>query len=798
MVLVGYVLCFLLPWLDVYTDFKTGISYFPKDPWFGWITVIVPFFPFFVKMVMEVWYTLKYICNSPQLFKAVWKEFSFQRIKNTIFHLPFIAPLINVGSIIQLTLFKDGQPGAESIQLEMGTNGNWEPFLESGPQLVLQLYILIEKPPQDLSTPITSIVLSIISICVASGGTFLLDRVKYPIGSDLKAKMMLAMLFVFVLIPRTLNLALLSYILNNSGVVDKSTGRILFCVFIVTGICMVYAAVRKATISELPPKVVWDSKVEYDGEDHGIKGEYKKEKERGYDAYMKELSLKTCVLSIMVPCIVIFQKSGVFPVTAITSTVVHVFGLIIGWTMFKLGPEFDTNMNRTWNNNSTLPTLQDPADLKMLLPVTTAFLTLSTITLSLLWYASTNINLKHLMKKLELNLTHSSLIGIAIEEEAVKENAMEQKAKALGGDYRFRLSQLRNKEKTSIHNDNDTTMLSKLSKEDMDFRSGIVTRRKTHFTITEVPLKMVKELRWCEDHLPSILNNIQRNINKDEEKTSTEVISSSNSESQIYNLVDQNELGKLYKCIQQTSNIDAPNDDGDTGLIKAVREENYLATMLLLMEGSSVGHKNHKNEDAFAIALKQEDDKIKQMLWEHLQQQNEHYEMFVELCGKGDIESVQFCLKNMRNDRLRKQLIEWNQNDDKMFPLLYSITWRKEDVALLLINYHKQLNKKCLFQRDLSEYNALIYASQAGMEQVIEHIITTYDEHNMIAETEMTGRNALIMASEFGYENIVKTLIPYFEKLNKLHEKDNVGRTALDWAKDNQHTNVVKLLEKYF
>ena len=53
LVLTNYGLAILVPLLDCVTDFRAGASYFkpqkdgsPKDPWFGRITISVPFLPF--------------------------------------------------------------------------------------------------------------------------------------------------------------------------------------------------------------------------------------------------------------------------------------------------------------------------------------------------------------------------------------------------------------------------------------------------------------------------------------------------------------------------------------------------------------------------------------------------------------------------------------------------------------------------------------------------------------------------------------------------------------------------------
>ena len=59
-------------------------------------------------------------------------------------------------------------------------------------------------------------------------------------------------------------------------------------------------------------------------------------------------------------------------------------------------------------------------------------------------------------------------------------------------------------------------------------------------------------------------------------------------------------------------------------------------------------------------------------------------------------------------------------------------------------------------------------------------------------------RDAIMMASEAGHDNVVEILLPHFVEANLMDEKDVTGKTALDWAKENEHSKVINLLTPYY
>ena len=70
----NYVLSVLLPLVDCITDFVTGANYLKpldgkaKDPWYGRITIGVPFLPFLVKSAIAGINTAQFMLNHFKLF----------------------------------------------------------------------------------------------------------------------------------------------------------------------------------------------------------------------------------------------------------------------------------------------------------------------------------------------------------------------------------------------------------------------------------------------------------------------------------------------------------------------------------------------------------------------------------------------------------------------------------------------------------------------------------------------------------------------------------------------------------
>ena len=595
---------------------------------------------------------------------------------------------------------------------------------------------------------------------------------------------------MFVFVPRAVTFALMAFMFK------KENEKWIFAVYILGSVSLIWIAVKIGSLkwpAKMPSIYKWNSEIKYI--DVGIKGEYEESKQRGFEEYIRETKLKAIFLSVFLPCIVISRRFHVFEITAVISTFSHLIGCITGIVLCETDSSFclsQIDINHETYYSTPSPVQEDGKQdfLKFMFPINMGLLVLSCFALLFLTRLS---EMFYLRRKMFGKFQHPCLVGRCIELEAEREYAMEKEAKQLAPAWQKELSQLR--QKATSNHASDSSLLSKMCNDIGGLENAIIIRRKAKSTTMTTALQMLKNLRFGEDHIGGILANIHlHNITK---PTSTNPSPSIDQEREIHGVLYHENINQLYQNIQtEEHNIDDENEDGDTGLITAVKEENYIATNLLLVEGASVVHRNHDKETAFDIAIRKDNPEMKQLLWSFIQQQDEQDEVFYNFCGMGNLKGVEYCLENSTNKE-RQSLIEFNQNEKKLFPLLTSLIFQKEEVALLLVKHHRELNEHFLMTCEVNNTNALMYASQFGLINIVNAIIDIYDKNKKVTETNNVGRNSLMAAAAFEEEEIVKILLPIYERENKIHHKDNVGKTFLDYARQNNNENIINLLEQY-
>ena len=154
---------------------------------------------------------------------------------------------------------------------------------------------------------------------------------------------------------------------------------------------------------------------------------------------------------------------------------------------------------------------------------------------------------------------------------------------------------------------------------------------------------------------------------------------------------------------------------------------------------------------------------------------------------KGDITPCKYMLYNCKHDSQKKDLIEYNQNQRKRFPLLFAIDEGEKETIHFLIGQHRILHSKILTKSDATGYNALISASQFGYDDVLEEIIDDFKNDNQLFNVELDGRNALMLAAWYGNEKCVKLLLPHFIEYQMMEVKSNSGSNALALAKRSKN-----------
>ena len=255
---MAYLFNYLLPITDVASDLFAGITYhLAGDEWFSRITLMVMFLPFLVKLMQESVTMYKFYHEDSEVMKQNWKAILKIRLKTAFKHFPFFQPIVNLRKLVKLSQMVEGTLEAEKTMIQLQENSNLEPFLESAPQMGVQMYIWMTTGIPSFAM-IWSIVSSALSVGMASGATFLLERVLHPVGVvNIGTKLFLAMLFVLVSLPRLMTVALLTS-LSKTWSCDVPFDKIFLLAFFALLLFLLFIAVQCGATTILPKKPVWN------------------------------------------------------------------------------------------------------------------------------------------------------------------------------------------------------------------------------------------------------------------------------------------------------------------------------------------------------------------------------------------------------------------------------------------------------------------------------------------------------------------------------------------------------------
>ena len=776
--IVSFVSYFIMPLVDVALDLLNGVNYFPEDPKFGFYTILVAFLPALTKAISEsvhIWQTYRMDMNT---YAPITKDVLCTSLKNIFQQLPLVQAFVNLPQIMQLTSCKDTSNKAELITLKMISHSNWEAFMEGCPQLVLQLYILIET-----RKPTTFMMLSIISSCtsisIASGSTFLSDRMDYPIGCRaLLAKLFLAPTFFLLFFPRALCFATITLLLKNNSRGIVNLEAYTFTISIGTCLLLLYLLLQLMMSKDCPKKYIWKTE---QGNEYGVKGMYTKEIIRGFSNYRSELQLKATFLSIFVPCIVIKTGSRALQLTSGFTSLWYILGISCVWILFGIFPRLfnDSVLSHEW--------------VPVLFPLILSLLVFQLVVTYVLCRVSNHLILHRYLRG---NFNHISLIGILLDNAAKREYDIEQLAKESKYNWRSRLANARSEHSKKEGTNNLKQIFSRLCKTEIDLRESVIIARKSNKQfVTITPHILMKNIRLSDDILSDFVINVKENEKQDND-LSPLINHPKMIDNTVLNMVKHGTGGRIYSAIQNSTNIDETNTEGYTALMIGVQISNLEATKLLLNAGAFVLHRNNESLTAFDLSLKQKNDDIKLSLWNHIKKETAHKLFFFQLCERKNIEGVKYCMEHS-NDELKQSMIEFIHDAYEEFPW-YHITKNGQDGELsdYLFSQHEKLNPSFLKQCDKNENDPMLNAAKEGHLEIVRKLIPKYRAYNHVESTKKDGLNALMMAACNGHEEIVQFLLPTYEEEGKVDEKNILGLSALDYATMYGHTNVIKLLTK--
>ena len=338
----------ILPFSDVITDSLTSFNHH-KSGHVLWarMTFFLMWNPFLAHLLAFLF----------TLFKSTWsknEEFDpIHELKRLVFFLPFVTPIKNVYYGIKLYRLRFGMGDFEAknakeverIQQEAGFAGMYESFLESGPQAVLQMKIILSTGSVSVFQ-IISVVISIVTLALASSRAFFIQRDKDSSDPDPDlVKMVVLGTFPWMLlnvahsltmwtfiagllgryaIPSCLVYLLATFALQKSGK-EKQVSLLLLAVFLLTNLFMFFAAV-KTHLTMLPSALlvllplsagmVWIGilrpAISFGKQLLEARSQVETENKESY------FSIKSALTSIWLPCVV-GQRPYMFILPAIAS-----------------------------------------------------------------------------------------------------------------------------------------------------------------------------------------------------------------------------------------------------------------------------------------------------------------------------------------------------------------------------------------------------------------------------------------------------------------------------------------------
>ena len=198
---ISLFLCFnsILPLTDVFTDSLTSFELYDNGHvlW-STMTFVLMWNPFIVHLLA---FLFKFSRSSRQQFDAI------EELKHLVFFLPFVTPVKNIYYTIRLYTLRFGMQDFEAknakeverIQDQAGSAGMYESFLESGPQCVVQMKIILSTGTYS-TAQIVSLHISVFSLAWAASRAYFIQRDEDNSDPDPELKMVAMRIFPWILI----------------------------------------------------------------------------------------------------------------------------------------------------------------------------------------------------------------------------------------------------------------------------------------------------------------------------------------------------------------------------------------------------------------------------------------------------------------------------------------------------------------------------------------------------------------------------------------------------------------------
>lgn len=839
---------FYLPAIDVLTDFWTGASFFRScHANFGLYTISVTFLPFFGKLLSEITQILKIKRKQGNLFNAMWKFLIRDRLKQVLVQLPLIQPGLTLCRLKWLSQLSAEDVEAEKILFRMASDRVWEPFLEAGPQLTLQL-LIVWQTGEVTSTQCVTMPVSCFALCWAAASTFFNNRVDHGIASPPTVSNLIITSIVSVLvIPRILYFSIMAYLSLYWAAITIVT------TFVVVGIALKFFSVK-----EPKPKMKYDRH----------KDEYFLVPCKGFKPIMDEIRLKSTFLSVFAPTVVGFKKSKILLVSSVASVTAILCSLGSLWLYLSFGNWGHTNsptfqslscsseksclrcpLNETdvlrcskapWRkeHNISKQIIQyswqcgikickaqcsddgEPNDNLLFgwFPALFCVMVLSAGFSLILEYMTDFIRLEKWIP-----LKHNIFLSLAIEREEKKEadnEASKKKDRILWRNF--------------IKDEEHESKLCRYVKGQKLDQAIITAQRKGFSRITYVTStvhEMVSKLRYPSRHTEA--------LDSPRTENSTEA-NYGDKESKKQLLLDASKIGdviQVYKLMGGDVDIDGQcPETGNTALMFAAEKDDKAITELLLMEQASVFLVNNRGLSALTLAHEKGHAVIVNMICTKLTETKELDAQMLLASEKGDLATVLallsfdtnlFCVVDKMHGKSSLHLAAENGHFKvarflcEMMRLKPEAILKKNkygmnylhstslggnlDLLRLLLPLFEKSNRDAIVETDVNGRTALWFAARQGHLDIVRELLPIFssiDPLSIIAR-KTDGSNAVMAAAFFGHTETVRELLPVFKNIDPsslfetYHDCDDAGRNLISIAEHYGRVKTKQVIEDF-
>ena len=844
------ILQFYLPVIDVMTDFWTGTSFFLScHVLFGWYTISVTFLPFFGKLLSEITQIIRIKRKQRNLFNTMWKFLIRDKLKQVLVQLPFIQPGVTLSQIKQLSQLSAEDVEAEKILFRMANDRVWEPFLEAGPQLALQL-LIVWQTGEVTSIQCVTMPVSCFALCWAAASTFYNNRVDHGIASPpIVSTLIVTVIVSLLVIPRILYFSIMAYL---SGYWVAIT--------IVGTIAVVWIALKFFSVKEPKPKMKYDR----------VKKEYVEDPCKGFKPIMDEIRLKSTFLSVFAPTVVGFKRSKILLVSSVASITTVLCSLVSLWLYLSFGrwghansPTFQSlscssekpclrcPLNETdvlrcskasWptEHNMSYQIVQyswqcgikicksqcsdngEPYDNLVFgwFPALFCLMVLSAGSSLILEYMTNFIRLEKWIP-----LKHNIFLSLAIEFEEKKEannEALMKKAWILWRNYI----------KDEEHKSKLCRYVSEGQKIDQEI---IVAQRKgfsrINFTTATVN-EMVDMLRYKSRHIQALSscqtgNSTEDNYGDEESENQQQLLEASK----------RGDVKQVYKLLEGDVDIDVKCPvTGNTALMFAAEKGYKPITELLLMEQASVFLVNNIGLSALTLAHQRGHAVIVNMICTRLAEDKELDAHMLHASEEGDRATVLALLSFDTNlfsvvdkihgksslhlaaekghfnvasflcemMRLKTEAI-MKKNKYGMNYIHSTCLGGSLDLLRLLLPLIEKMNRDAIAEADVNGRTALWFAARKGHLEIVRELLPIFssiDPQSIIAR-KTDGSNALMAAAFFGHTETVRELLPVFKNTDPsslfetYHDCDDAGENLISIAELKGHVETKQVIEDF-